>query len=103
MVSLTEVYQLNERADFQYIASELIKYYGLKNHEILDPIRLQLINESFYIFLVLLGILFLNLFMTIKAPFLFWKRAPGGRITTSKQCKLLNLFILAKKKKKLLF
>ena len=30
MVTLTEVYQLNERADFQYVASELVKYYNLK-------------------------------------------------------------------------
>ena len=46
---------------FQLINFETknIKYYGLQNHEILDPIRLQLINESFYIFLVLLAALFL--------------------------------------------
>jgi hypothetical protein len=31
MISLTEVYQLNERADFQYIASELISKYKLKS------------------------------------------------------------------------
>jgi|TARA_R100000081_G_C4705349_1_gene109849 hypothetical protein len=31
VVSLKEIYQLNERADFQYIASELVKYYGLKS------------------------------------------------------------------------
>ena len=31
MITLKEVYQLNERADFQYIASELVKYYGLKS------------------------------------------------------------------------
>ena len=31
MISLKEVYQLNERADFQFIASELVKYYGLKS------------------------------------------------------------------------
>ena len=31
MVTLKEVYQLNERADFQYIAQELVKYYGLRS------------------------------------------------------------------------
>ena len=31
MISLTEVYQLNERADFQYIASELISKYKLRS------------------------------------------------------------------------
>jgi hypothetical protein len=31
MVTLKEVYQLNERADFQYIAQELVDYYGLKS------------------------------------------------------------------------
>jgi len=32
MVTLKEVYQLNERADFQYIAQELVDYY-LKAYE----------------------------------------------------------------------
>ena len=31
MITLKEIYQLDERADFQYIASELVKYYGLKS------------------------------------------------------------------------
>ena len=31
MVTLTEIYQLNERADFQYIAQELVDYYGLRS------------------------------------------------------------------------
>ena len=31
MITLKEVYQLNERADFQYVASELVKYYGLRS------------------------------------------------------------------------
>ena len=31
MVTLKEVYQLNERADFQYIAQELVDYYGLRS------------------------------------------------------------------------
>jgi hypothetical protein len=31
MVSLTEVYQINERADFQYIASELVSKYKLRS------------------------------------------------------------------------
>ena len=31
MVTLKEVYQLNERADFQHIASELVDYYGLRS------------------------------------------------------------------------
>lgn len=31
MISLTEIYQLNERTDFQFVASELVKYYNLKS------------------------------------------------------------------------
>jgi len=31
MVTLKEVYQLNERADFQFIAQELVDYYGLRS------------------------------------------------------------------------
>ena len=31
MVTLKEVYQLNERADFQFIASEIVKSYGLRS------------------------------------------------------------------------
>ena len=31
MVTLKEIYQLNERADFQYIASEIVKSYGLRS------------------------------------------------------------------------
>ena len=31
MVTLKEVYQLNERADFQFIASEIVKSYGLSS------------------------------------------------------------------------
>tara|TARA_B100000953_G_C17947952_1_gene399036 strand:+ start:361 stop:753 length:393 start_codon:yes stop_codon:yes gene_type:complete len=31
MATLKELYQLNERSDFQHIASELVKYYGLKS------------------------------------------------------------------------
>ena len=31
MITLKEVYQLNERADFQYLASELVKSYGLRS------------------------------------------------------------------------
>ena len=31
MISLKEYHLLNERADFQYVASELVKYYGLRS------------------------------------------------------------------------
>tara|TARA_A100001201_G_scaffold128988_2_gene114242 strand:- start:619 stop:1008 length:390 start_codon:yes stop_codon:yes gene_type:complete len=31
MTTLKEVFLLQERADFQFIASELVKYYGLKS------------------------------------------------------------------------
>lgn len=31
MATLKELYQLNERADFQHIASELVKYYRLRS------------------------------------------------------------------------
>ena len=37
MISLTEVYQLNERADFQYIASELISKYKLRSKVSMGP------------------------------------------------------------------
>jgi len=31
MITLKEIYQLDERADFQFIAQQLIEYYGLKS------------------------------------------------------------------------
>ena len=40
--------------DFQ---TKNIKYFGMQNHEVLDPIRLDLINQGFYVFLVLFGYL----------------------------------------------
>ena len=41
-----------------------MKFYGIPNHEILDPIRLDLINQSFYIFLIL--ILFFIMIIKLK-------------------------------------
>ena len=31
MITLNDIYQLNERADFQFIATEIVKYYKLRS------------------------------------------------------------------------
>ena len=45
MISLKEYHLLNERADFQYVASELVKYYKLKS-----KVKFGSINQGDYDF-----------------------------------------------------
>ena len=45
MITLKEYHLLNERADFQYVASELVKYYKLKS-----KVKFGSINQGDYDF-----------------------------------------------------